>query len=120
MTITIVTAETYEDLKASMIANCNAPGYYSDNHIFRLCIETHLHPREVAHEIDTLVATGRNLVIGTLTATVINYIGLLVWRGVLSPADITITVVFHDGHSELCVYDVAGFIINWPSGFYSF
>ncbi len=120
--IHIITATSYNALKLAIIDIArNTQGYYNDNHVFRLCPESHRHPVELAREIDALALSGRNAIIGTLTDTVINRIGFLISHHAIDYTDIVLDVIDYDGTVRHCAYDADGFIVgNWPIGFFLF
>lgn len=120
--IHIITATTFDDLKKEAFKRAqNKHAYNIEGYMWRICPEAKRHPAELARDIDALILSGVNVVIGTMTDAVINRVGYLISHYKLDHTTVTLDVIDYDGAIRHCFYDLNGFVIgNWPIGFFLF
>lgn len=95
--------------------------------------ELHLHPEFQARMADVFAASIKgvrkgqepaSLIIETHSQHIVNRLGALVERGVLSPSDVTILLFEPSEESEsstnirISFFDHEGTLVNWPFGFF--
>jgi hypothetical protein len=109
--ITIVTGYTKDDI-LNFVDNC------LNEHIRSLDFpEEGYHPKYACNIVDDAVKNDNDLIILTLAECVVNRIGYLIYKKVITEADI---IWLNElGKPNKTKYNDKGFIENWQIGFFS-